>query len=502
MLLTISEIVKDRRRRQRDWIVVSAAGKRRQVKGDVKVTDLLIILQNLMEDSTPNDHQVKASDFQTVCKWAGGENNLSVDTLWEFIAEHHRQIASHDEINFDIEPILGKIKNEIVTKKGRAFTVSRGEYLMACIVAQVLGYEFVDAAQLVKFDVDQAGNVRLNEHETKKQIQAHCLGHKCVIPGFYGSSIENQDQILVFSRGGSDISGALIAAALSTDVYENWTDVPGVAMADPRFFGKNGRRWVKWISEISYRELREAVYAQVLHEDAVQPVRKHGIPINIRCTLRPDHPGTMVVRDRRPNERLVQIIAGRSGFVSLCIGRDESNDEIGYAATILEVLKAEGIWFHHVATSIDSISVIIPAEALSNGKLRDAIQAIRDQVEPDRLVPLDDLALICLVGDQVGVNSNKVLAYAHAGLWNAGIEGVRLVEMGSSQQNVIVGVNKSELEDAIRALHDVFASSTFSGKLLALGRARLRLMRPGTVLTRAGNKLGRLVRMAKLRRQA
>ncbi len=406
----------------RRYAVPSAPGKRSA--DDVKITDLLY-----------NSYR-RAQAKQPYAE------------IFDQIIERFRGIVEELGMEFTIEPELWETCEALKTSTPD-FAASRGEYFSGRILAQYLGWDFVDPAELVKFD--RQGNFA--PEWTNELVQEELAKHEyAVIPGFYGS-LPNGD-IRTFSRGGSDISGAIVARAVGADLYENWTDVSGFLMADPRIV-KNPRR----IERLTYRELRELSYmgATVLHEDSVFPVRKAGIPTNIRNTNDPENPGTMIVmKDDNPSGPITGV-AGHNNFTLLSIEKAMMNSEIGFARRVLQALEDFGMSFEHLPTGIDTMCVILSDSDLHRRK-NQILERIEDNVHPDSMELTGGLALIATVGRGM-VRTPGTAARLFTALAKAGVN-VRMIDQGSSELNIIVGVDIPEFEDAVRAIYEEFVGDT------------------------------------------
>ena len=408
----------------RRFVVVSAPGKRNTQ--DKKITDLLYLCHSLGAQGLD-----AAAPFAVIKeRYLGIANELGVEGAWEWLRDV-QQISAQGNASED-------------------WVASRGEYLSARIVAAFLDAEFVDAAEGVRFGEDgrfHASETYARLHERLARVPE---GRIAVLPGFYGQ--DAQGHIKTFSRGGSDVTGAIVARAVSASVYENWTDVSGMLMADPRLVDGPAP-----IPEITYREQRELSYmgASVLHDEAVFPVREAGIPIHIRNTNRPDDPGTRIVRDRDAHGRPIVGIAGRTGFATIFTEKALMNQERGYGRRVLEVLEAHGISYEHSPTSIDTLSVIVADEELG-GQEAIVVAEIRRAVQPDRIEVQRDIAMIAIVGQGM-VHRVGVAARAFTALAGSGIN-IRLINQGSSELNIIVGVAASDYAQAVRTLYVAFAA--------------------------------------------
>lgn len=406
---------------ERRYVVVSAPGKRYQE--DNKVTDLLYLVKTHIEHNVPYDQvfQVIADRFTSIAA------NLRVDV--------HKIMEELDQIKTNL-------KDNVTAD----YIASRGEYLTAMIMAEYLGFDFVDTAGLVLFD--KKG--RYLDEETNKVLSEELAKHEhAVIPGFYGTTPDGA--IKTFSRGGSDITGSLVARAVNASMYENWTDVSGFMMADPRII-KNP----KPIKTITYKELRELSYmgASVLHEDAVFPVRAADIPINIRNTNEPDHEGTIILA-QAPVEpgSIITGVAGRKDFTVIAIYKNMMNAEVGFVKKVLSVLEDYNISFEHLPSGIDTLSVIIHSKRLENIR-EELLEDIRRRTQPDTMEVYDDMALIATVGNGMA-RTPGVSATLFAALYHAGVN-VRMIDQGSSEMNIIVGVENSNFAAAIKAIYSAF----------------------------------------------
>ena len=417
---------------QRRYVVVSAPGKRS--RDDQKITDLLYLC---------HEH---------------ARQRLPFDEVFDRVADRYRQIITDLGLSLDINPRLEQVKQEIsqmspgepdgaVVARGGDYAASRGEYLNAPIVAELLGYTFVDAAELICFDASG----RFDPGKTQEKTSEHLSRvERAVIPGFYGTTPDGK--IKTFSRGGSDITGAIIARGVNAAVYENWTDVSGLLMTDPRIVENP-----KPIDTITYRELRELAYmgATVLHDEAIFPVRTAGIPVNIRNTDRPEDPGTMIVSEAEPiaHQGTISGIAGRKDFSVLAIEKTLMNQELGFGRRLLTILEDNGISFEHMPSGIDTMSVVI-ADRQLEGKLDKIRDEIRRHCEPDSLEVYPHMALIATVGRGMayapGIAARVFTALARAGV------NIRMIDQGSSEINIIVGVETGDFEKAVCAIYDEF----------------------------------------------
>lgn len=403
------------------YVVVSAPGKR--FSEDSKVTDLLYLCKTHIEHKIPYQ-QI----FQVICdRFMAVEVNLGVEV--------------------DLMAEFEEIKKNLEAGASADYIASRGEYLNAMLIAAYLGYDFVDAAKMVKFD-DKG---RFMEDLTNKNIAKELANHKAaVIPGFYGSKIDGT--VKTFSRGGSDITGALVARAVEADVYENWTDVSGFLMADPRIV-KNP----KPISTVSYKELRELSYmgASVLHEDAIYPARVANIPINIRNTNRPEDPGTIITSEPSKLEegQIIAGIAGSKDFTVIAMYKNLMSSERGFIRKMTGILEDYDIPIEHIPSGVDTLSVVIDNNVL-DGKLDEIVDEFERQLKPDNIEVFENMALIATVGH--GMSSRTGVA---AALFTALAKekiNIRMIDQGSSEMNIIVGVQNKHFEAAIKAIYDAF----------------------------------------------
>ncbi len=406
----------------RRFLVPSAPGKR--FKEDEKVTDLLYLCHTLKNDGKPF-----ADEFAK-------------------IRERYLSIARGLKLKVDIESALQQVEDGIAGGKNRSWCASRGEYLCGLLMADYLGWRFLDAADGIVFDDDG----RLDDAATQEKLSAALAdGQSTVVPGFYGA--KRNGEVVTFSRGGSDITGALVARAVNADVYENWTDVSGFLMADPRIIDGPAE-----ISSITYKELRELSHmgASVLHEDAMFPVHKAGIPTNIRNTNKPYHPGTMISKNA-PHEVTVPTItgiAGHKGYSVISIEKNMMNSEVGFARKVLSILEEEGVSFEHMPTGIDSMCLVVQSSMFEPHRAR-IIAAIEKLVEGSGSVSVsDNLSIIATVGRGM-VHNCGTAARLFSAMSRARIN-VRMIDQGSSELSIIVGVNDSDFEQTIHAIYHEF----------------------------------------------
>ena len=405
----------------RRYVVPSAPGRR--FDGDDKVTDLL---------------------YRCHTRREAGENWRETFAV---IADRYAGIKAQLKLDTDLDGALEKIAVDIDAGASRDYIASRGEYLNGLLLASYLGWRFVDPADGICFDED---GVFLPD-ETQAKLGALLADDvPSVVPGFYGAKPDGS--VHTFSRGGSDITGAIVAAAVNADVYENWTDVSGFLMADPRVVDQP-----RDIASITYQELRELSYmgASVLHEDAMFPVHRAGIPTRIRNTNRPYHPGTLIALDMPAEDDSPTItgIAGHKNFSVISVEKAMMNAELGFGRRVLQVLEEEGISFEHMPTGIDNMSVVVSSESLA--PVRDRVMSrIMEAVEPDTLTVHDHMAIIATVGrgmvHNCGTAARLFLAMSRAGI------NVRMIDQGSSELSIIVGVDDDDYEKTIRAIYGEF----------------------------------------------
>ena len=414
----VGEIIRSDESRR--YVVPSAPGKR--FDGDTKVTDLLYKCYNIA---------VQGEDFGAVL---------------QEIKERYYEIIRGLKLDLSLEKEFAQIEEDFKAQAGADYAASRGEFLNGKIMAAYLGYDFVDAATVIRFDKD--GN--LEAEETNKLLSKKLSkSQHAVIPGFYGACADGT--VKTFSRGGSDVTGSLVAKAIHADIYENWTDVSGFLVTDPRIVKDPAV-----IETITYRELRELSYmgATVLHEDAIFPVRKEGIPINIKNTNRPEDKGTFIVEStcKKPKFTITGI-AGKKGFCSINIEKSMMNSEVGFGRKVLQVFEDQGISFEHIPSGIDTLTVYVHQDEFEE-KEQQVIAGIHRAVQPDFVEMESDLALIAVVGrgmkSQRGTAGRIFSALAHANV------NVKMIDQGSSELNIIIGVENRDFEAAVKAIYDIF----------------------------------------------
>lgn len=409
--------------RERKFVVPSAPGKRSS--DDTKVTDMLYACYELAEQGKDFAAQLQA------------------------IKDRYQEIIEGLELKLSLDKEFKGIEKNFKEKAGSDYAASRGEYLNGIIMAQYLGYEFVDAATVIRFKAD-------GEHDadtTNQLLRERLAGvEAAVIPGFYGAYEDGR--VKTFSRGGSDITGSIVARAIKANVYENWTDVSGVLVADPRIIYKP-----EGVETITYRELRELAYMgfSVLHEDAIFPVRSEGIPINIRNTNAPDDNGTWIVESTcQKSKYVITGIAGKKGFCAVNIEKEMMNSEIGFGRKVLQAFEENEISFEHVPSGIDTMTVFVHQDEFMH-KEQKVVSGIHRLADPDSIDIEADLALIAVVGRGMkstrGTAGRIFSALAHANV------NVKMIDQGSSELNIIIGVANADFETAIKAIYDIFVIS-------------------------------------------
>jgi aspartate kinase len=404
----------------RRYVVPSAPGKR--FSADTKVTDLLYTCYGKAE---------AGEDF--------------TDVLTEIKGRFY-EIIKGLNLDLSLEEEFRQIEADFKAHAGNEYAASRGEFLNGKVMAAYLGYEFIDSATVIRFDKNGNFDADKTDRLLSKRLQK-C--ERAVVPGFYGGMEDGT--VKTFSRGGSDVTGSLVAKAIHADIYENWTDVSGFLVTDPRIVDNPAV-----IETITYRELRELSYmgATVLHEDAIFPVRKEGIPINIRNTNRPEDKGTFIVEStcRKP-KYVITGIAGKKGFCSINIEKSMMNSEIGFGRKVLQVFEDQGISFEHVPSGIDTMTVYVHQDEFEE-KEQQVIAGIHRAVQPDFVEMESDLALIAVVGrgmkSQRGTAGRVFSALAHAHV------NVKMIDQGSSELNIIIGVENRDFETAVKAIYDIF----------------------------------------------
>lgn len=407
----------------RRYVIPSAPGKR--TSSDTKVTDMLYSCYGLA---------IQEEEFED---------------LLDKIKKRYNEIIAGLKLDLNLDDEFKVIRENFSKKIGRDYAASRGEYLNGIVMAHYLGYEFIDAVEVIFFDENGNFDSEKTNHVLGERLERT---ERAVIPGFYG--LKPNGKVKTFSRGGSDITGSIVSKAVQADMYENWTDVSGFLIADPRII-KNP----KAIDVITYRELRELSYmgATVLHEDAIFPVRKEGIPINIRNTNMPENKGTLIVEGTCRKPRFVITgVAGKKDFASITIEKAMMNAEVGFCKKVLEVFEDNHISIEHMPSGIDTMTIFVHQDEFEE-KEQKVIAGIHRAVEPDFLELESDLALIAVVGRGMkatrGTSGRIFSALAHANI------NVKMIDQGSSELNIIIGVRNHDFDTAVKAIYDIFVTT-------------------------------------------
>ena len=421
VILSAAKIIKaDPARR---YVVVSAPGKR--FGGDIKVTDLLYACSDAYESG----------------------DNVAFEETFAKICVRFENIEKEIGKELGMRAALSAVKTEILSGAGRDYCASRGEYLAAKIMAAVLEVPFVDATELIRFKPSG----QLDEASFELAAEVLKKHERAVVPGFYGLGADGK--VKTFSRGGGDISGSIVARAVMAGLYENWTDVSGFYACDPRIVSSP-----KCIVELSYQELRELSYmgANVLHSESIFPVRSAGIPIRIANTFRPDDAGTYIVKSahRRTGDDIVTGIAGKKDFTVISLEKSMMNAEVGFVGKVLSIIENHGISFEHLPSGIDTMSLVIDNAYLQNGVLDLLLEEINAAVQPDRTYTHENIALVATVGhgmaNNIGTSARLFTALSRANI------NVIMIDQGSSELNIIVGVDNKDCDECIRAIYSEF----------------------------------------------
>ena len=408
---------------ERKYVVPSAPGKR--FSKDKKVTDML---------------------YSCFAKATGKNGKEKMQPELEEIKARYNEIIEGLGLKISLDEDFKTIEHNFLNGADSDYAASRGEYLNGKLMAEYLGYEFIDSAEVIKFK--ESGEF---DPEVTNEILSQRLANteRAVIPGFYGSYPDGK--VKTFSRGGSDITGSIVARACKAIVYENWTDVSGCLVADPRIIDDPVP-----IEIVTYRELRELAYmgASVLHEEAIFPVRREGIPINIRNTNSPEDPGTWIVESTcQKSKYTITGIAGKKGFCSVNIDKDLMNSEIGFGRKVLQAFEDQGISFEHMPSGIDTMTIFVHQDEFMS-KEQQVVSEIHRLADPDTVEIESDLALIAVVGRGMkstrGTAGRIFSALAHANV------NVKMIDQGSSELNIIIGVANEDFETAIKAIYDIF----------------------------------------------
>lgn len=405
----------------RKYVVPSAPGKRNSK--DSKVTDLLYLCH------------------------AHVSAGIALDDVFNHIRQRYSDIIKDLELDFDLEKHLAVIKKDLEDGASSDYAASRGEYLNGLILANYLGFEFIDAKDVIIFKNDGSLDDDATNSALSKKLS---IVSKAVIPGFYGA--DKDGNIVTFSRGGSDVTGALVAASINAELYENWTDVSGFLMADPRIVENP-----KPISKITYSELRELSYmgASVLHEDAIFPVREAGIPINIKNTNRPQDEGTFIVKDTDISTKPTAItgIAGKKDFTVISITKALMNSELGFCRKLLSILEQHNISFENMPSGIDTVCLVISDSQLKN-KTQAVVEEIKRACNPDTIEVHPNLAMIATVGRGMAKQRGTAAKIFNA-LSNAEVN-IRMIDQGSSEMNILVGIENDDFERGIVSIYKAF----------------------------------------------
>ncbi len=407
----------------RKYVVPSAPGKR--FSKDKKVTDML---------------------YACFEKATGKNGKEKMQAEFEEIKGRYQEIIDGLGLKISLEEDFKTIEHNFLNGADKDYAASRGEFLNGKLMAEYLGYEFIDSAEVIKFKESGEFDSELTNDILKARL---AKAERAVIPGFYGSYPDGK--VKTFSRGGSDITGSIVARASKAIVYENWTDVSGCLVADPRIIDNPVP-----IEIVTYRELRELAYmgASVLHEEAIFPVRREGIPINIRNTNAPEDPGTWIVESTcQKSKYTITGIAGKKGFCSVNIDKDLMNSEIGFGRKVLQAFEDQGISFEHMPSGIDTMTIFVHQDEFMN-KEQQVVSEIHRLADPDTIEIESDLALIAVVGRGMkstrGTAGRIFSALAHANV------NVKMIDQGSSELNIIIGVANEDFETAIKAIYDIF----------------------------------------------
>ena len=414
---TVKEIVGQDRARK--YVVPSAPGKR--AGDDHKVTDLLLMCHQL------------------------AEHNIDPGEVFTLVRERYTEIRDRLGLNVDVDAELAQIRGKIAAGASSDYVASRGEYLNALLLAEHLGFQFVDAADVIRFNGSGEYDHRATMSALRERLKD---GAPAVIPGFYGA--DEDGEIHTFSRGGSDVTGAIVSRGVRADLYENWTDVSGYLQVDPNIVPE-----ARPIEVVTYKELRELSYmgASVLHEEAIFPVREKGIPIQILNTERPEDAGTLIVADDS-HRQFVRVtgVAGMKDFTVVTLDKALMNEESGFLRKLVSVFETNGVSILHVPSGIDSVSVIVRSEDI-RFNLNKIIAELRIYCHPDSISVLPGMALLAVVGRGM-INSPGIAGKIFTSLADAGVN-IRMISQGASELSIIVGVDDAQFDDAIRALHKV-----------------------------------------------
>jgi len=413
---------------------------------DIIKNDISIKYVVASAPGTTNGLNSKITDLLYLC-YRNKKNNINYKEIFYEIGERFNKIVEKLNLNFNIKAELKIIFDSLEEGCGEDYFVSRGEYLNSQILSEFIGFDFIDAKDIIFFNDEGF----LNIEKTNTEVSALLMGKQnVVVPGFYGSMPNGE--IKTFSRGGSDITGSIVAKAVNADMYENWTDVSGLLMADPRIINNP-----KKIDVITYRELRELAYmgATVLHDEAVFPVREAQIPINIRNTNQPLGCGTLIVEKVEDDEieRIITGISGKKNYTVFCINKENMASQVGIMRTALDVFYKRKIVIEHVPTGIDSFSIIVSSNSV-NGMIDKIIRELKSSCNAENVNAYSDIALVTSVGRNIR-NKSSILKRLFTALERENID-IKIVAQGLSDINVIIGVDNRNFESTIKAIYDEF----------------------------------------------
>ena len=426
---------------------VANAEQFRKVKKIIKSDpDRKFVVSSACGKESSEDHKV--TDLLFLCE-AHVRFGVSYEPIFEQIEAKYNRIKKELGLKLDLDKEFASIRS--VMKRGMStdYLVSRGEYLTSKLLAEFLGYDFADAAEVIAFRYD--GEVDMDR--TRALIEARVTDRGLVVPGFYGALPNGV--IRIMSRGGSDITGAILANVVDADVYENWTDVSGFLVADPRIV-KNPLG----IPCINYSELREMSYmgANVLHDDAIFPVKDKNIPINVRNTNDPDNPGTLIMADCSEKDavnppHIITGISGRKDFTCITLQKMHSSTEVGFLRKILSIFEEYGVSIESVPTTVDTYSVIVASD-LINHCLYDIVGKMKEELKPDDIRIEEHIALIAIVGramkDQPGISGRLLSEFGQNQI------NIKVINQSSYELSIIIGVHNRDFEKSIQCIYDRF----------------------------------------------
>ena len=416
-----------------------------------KVKDIILANPNrkFVVPSAPgkrNSKDYKITDVLYLC-YAHIKSGVPFDDIFKLIEERYLNIIDELQIDINLKPYLKTIKEKIESGASADYIASRGEYLNGLILSKYIGFDFVDAADIIVFDEDRSYNRAKTREKINKLLSNR---ENVVIPGFYGANEEGD--IITFSRGGSDITGSIISSGINANLYENWTDVSGFLMADPRIV-----KAPKTIETISYKELRELSYmgASVLHEEAIFPVREKNIPIRIKNTNRPNDPGTLIVDELSKDSKALSVtgIAGRKDFTVISIYKALMNSVLGFCRKVLSILENKGVSFENMPAGIDTVCLVIDSSKLNN-KLNEIVDEIKMQCNPDSIEVNPNMSVIATVGRGMA-KTPGIAAKIFNAVYEANIN-IKMIDQGSSEMNILIGIDNSDFEKATNAIYNAF----------------------------------------------